>query len=102
MKKCPSSIWCWDLNSRPLEHEPPLITTGPGLPPSRVDFLFHLKYLNRIPIGIKRYVVSKEIFVYSFYLKVSWKIKLFLAITGKEFLTKNVQLNVRIRFWACF
>ena len=32
VKKCPSSIWCWDSNSRPLEHESP-ITTRPGLPP---------------------------------------------------------------------
>ena len=31
VKKCPSSIRCWDLNSRPLEHESPLITTRPGL-----------------------------------------------------------------------
>ena len=30
--KCPSSIWCRDLNSQPLEHESP-ITTRPGLPP---------------------------------------------------------------------
>ena len=29
-----SSIWCRDSNSRPLEHEPPPITTRPGLPSS--------------------------------------------------------------------
>ena len=33
VKKCPSSIRCQDSNSRPLEHEPPPITTRPGLPP---------------------------------------------------------------------
>ena len=33
VKKCPSSIWCWDSNSRPLEHESPSITNRPGLPP---------------------------------------------------------------------
>ena len=33
VKKCPSSIRCWDSNSRPLEHESPPITTRPGLPP---------------------------------------------------------------------
>ena len=33
VKKCPSSIRCRDSNSRPLEHEPPPITTRPGLPP---------------------------------------------------------------------
>ena len=25
-EKCPSSIWCWDSNPRPLEHESPRIT----------------------------------------------------------------------------
>ena len=30
---CPSSIRCRDTNPRPLEHESPLITTRPGLPP---------------------------------------------------------------------
>ena len=29
---CPSSIWRRDSNPRPLEHEPPPITTRPGLP----------------------------------------------------------------------
>ena len=33
MKKCPSSIWCWDSNSWPLEHESPPIITRPGLRP---------------------------------------------------------------------
>ena len=32
-ENCPSSIWCWDSNSRSLEHESPPITTRPGLPP---------------------------------------------------------------------
>ena len=35
-KKCeksPSSIWWWDSNPWPLEHESPPITTRPGLPP---------------------------------------------------------------------
>ena len=40
-KECPSSIRCWDLNSRPLEHESPLITTRPGFLPY---YLFSLKY----------------------------------------------------------
>ena len=33
MKKFPSSIRCRDLNSQPVEHESPPITTRPGLPP---------------------------------------------------------------------
>ena len=30
VKKCPSSIRCWDLNPQRLEHESPCITTRPG------------------------------------------------------------------------
>ena len=33
VKKYLSSIQCWDLNPRPLDHESPPITTRPGLPP---------------------------------------------------------------------
>ena len=32
MKKYPSSIQCWDSNSRPLERESLPITTRPGRP----------------------------------------------------------------------
>ena len=32
-EKFPSSIWCWDSNSKPLEHKSPPLTTRPGLPP---------------------------------------------------------------------
>ena len=32
---CPSSIRRRDSNPRPLDHEPPPITTRPGLPPKR-------------------------------------------------------------------
>ena len=31
VKKCPSSIWCWDSNPQPSGHESPPITTRPGL-----------------------------------------------------------------------
>ena len=33
VKKCPSSIWCWDSNPWPSECESIPITTTPGLPP---------------------------------------------------------------------
>ena len=33
-EKCPSSIWCWDSNPQPSEHESHPITTRPRLPPS--------------------------------------------------------------------
>ena len=38
VKKCPSSMWWRDSNSRPLEHESPPITTRPGLPPCQPNF----------------------------------------------------------------
>ena len=40
-KNCPSSIWCWDLNSRPLEYESPTITTRPGLPQDCREECYH-------------------------------------------------------------
>ena len=43
VKKCPSSIRCWDLNPRPLEHESSPITTRPGLHPS-----FHYVKLAKV------------------------------------------------------
>ena len=38
-EKCPSSIRCRDSNLQPLEHEPPPVTTRPGLPPLLNDAL---------------------------------------------------------------
>ena len=47
--KCPSSVRCLDSNSQPLEHESPLMTTRPGLPPNefvslckKLQCFFHL------------------------------------------------------------
>ena len=42
VKKCPSSKWCQDLNSQPLEHESPLTTPRPWFPTIRVDSLLNL------------------------------------------------------------
>ena len=39
MKKCQSSIRCWDSNPQPSMHESPTMTTRPGLPPTVVSFL---------------------------------------------------------------
>ena len=39
-EKCPCSIRCLDLNSRPSEHESPPITTRPRLPPYFNCFVF--------------------------------------------------------------
>ena len=48
MKKCPSSIQCWDSNQQPSEQESPPITIRPGLPPVRSLFAEFpsSKYLN--------------------------------------------------------
>ena len=39
VRKCPSSIRCWDSNPRPLEHESLRVTTRPGLLPSTSFFV---------------------------------------------------------------
>ena len=39
LKKCLSSIQCWDSNPQPLEHESPPITTSPGIPPKILNIL---------------------------------------------------------------
>ena len=56
-EKCPSSIWCLDLNSQPLEHKSPPITTRPGLPPS--NCLLHAKASNAARLNGPS--VSKEL-----------------------------------------
>ena len=48
VKKCPSSIWCWDSNPRPSGHESPPITTRPGLPPSLILQQFILTMCKKI------------------------------------------------------
>ena len=44
VKKCPSSIWCQDLNPRPLENKLSPITTRSGLLP------LYLKFWHRIDV----------------------------------------------------
>ena len=44
MKKCPSSLWCWDSNPWPSGHESPPITTRPGLPPNCAILSSHYFY----------------------------------------------------------
>ena len=60
--KCPSSIWCWDSNPRPSEHESTPLTNRPGLPP------FNIYLWQSIPIklawdclkeGLSRLVIWK-------------------------------------------
>ena len=46
VKKCPSSLRCWDLNPQPLERESLPITTIPGLEP--IQFSNHLFTIFRL------------------------------------------------------
>ena len=54
------TIWYWDSNSRPLEHEPPPMTTRSRLPPSKfsspslslsffLSLVFHRRHPKRQP-----------------------------------------------------
>ena len=61
VKKCPSSIRCWDSNSRPLEHEPPPITTRPGLPPGTSIFVPPLSP-GCVPKNTKNQLNLSEVF----------------------------------------
>ena len=56
-EKCPSSIRCWDLNPRPLEHESSPITTRPGLHPS-----FHYVKLAKVAAKSFMTLVPRECF----------------------------------------
>ena len=51
MKKCPSSIRCWDLNSQPSDYESPPLTTRQGLLPSKKTLSFYLHSLFNWPSG---------------------------------------------------
>ena len=50
---CPSIIWRWDLNPRPLEHEFSPITTRPGLPPATGKFYFTINCIGKTKIKKK-------------------------------------------------
>ena len=46
VKKCPSSLRRRDSNPRPLDREPPPITTRPGLPPLILLFVCQICHVN--------------------------------------------------------
>ena len=52
VKKCPSSIRCWDSNPGPLENESPPITTSPGLPPMGIIFVCLFCKVKRYPWAV--------------------------------------------------
>ena len=64
-ENCPSSIWCWDLNPQPSEHESPPITIRPGLPPNVVylfghqfDFVYHLQLFLLTRLSYQRVKIA--------------------------------------------
>ena len=57
LKKCPFSIRCHDSNSWPLEHESPLITTRPGVPPVSM-LLLSLTFIASIGLLYKTKIPS--------------------------------------------
>ena len=56
VRKCSSSIWCQDSNSRPLKHESPPITTRPGL--IFIEFLCFDGFNNLI--GCSKYLDNQN------------------------------------------
>ena len=62
VKKCPSSVRCWDSNSQPLDHESPLITTRPGLPPNNSSPYGQLRSItNHKLIILKNWTFSGDV-----------------------------------------
>ena len=76
VKKCRSSIWCWDSN--PLEYESLPITTRPGLPPwliifvssasfwlvrRLVDFIIERELIQLLTVSSSRIEMSQCLFV---------------------------------------
>ena len=51
-EKCPSSMWCQDSNSQPMEHESPPIITRPGLPPKNSILLLWLTISLSYPVAL--------------------------------------------------
>ena len=56
MKKCPSSIRCWDSNSPPLEHKSHPITTRPGLSIPLTLFLFLYFFLFDLSFSLSHLI----------------------------------------------
>ena len=64
-EKCPSNIWCWDSNPRPLERESLPTTTRPGLPAFvRILVSSETLYWQKLPNGTFPYLFL-FIFVFS-------------------------------------
>ena len=68
-EKCPSSIQCWDSNSKPLEHKSPPITTRPGLfnvGPMYASYYLQLKNIIRTDLYLQPFYYD----VYTYSLRI--------------------------------
>ena len=66
VEKCPSSIGCRDLNSRPLEYESPPITTRPGLPAKLTTYLYLIPRYHSF--------MYKATWPFCKWFNISWKV----------------------------
>ena len=84
---CPSSIWCWDLNPRPLEHESSPITTRPGLPPYEQVLNFNIFYKQLYPacFAIEKAMPASFFFIFVFLIIYSKYVHYIIwLMTGSE------------------
>ena len=63
VKKCPSSIWCWDSNSQPSDYESPPLTTRP------IHFCFYQKMFSILTTltstyHLSAFIICCHIYVY--------------------------------------
>ena len=106
---CPSSIWRLDLNSRPLEHEHPPITTRPGLPPKTINFLLNvsnnahwlfISSLSRIP----KYIQTFQTVFHLNVLRPGFKHRPFVISSNHSStcVTTAIQYFITFRFLKSF
>ena len=95
VKKCPSSIWCWDSNPRPLESESLPITTRPGLPPCKL-FITVTKHSNLFLLGRHQTACARCVSIDVFW--ASNVISYFLQLFNRHILSRKVTEQVTSTF----
>ena len=64
-EKCPSSIWCWDLNPRPLENESSPIITRPGFPPNSEKCSYAFRSAVQFTLSLKTNFNHDQLFLWN-------------------------------------
>ena len=59
MIKCPSSTWCWDLNSQHSNYESPALTTRSGLLPKNLKAVLFLRLVTYIVIRFHFFLLMR-------------------------------------------